>query len=1014
MTISIPKLSLVVLIGPSGSGKSTFARKHFLSTEILSSDACRAMVSDDENSQSATKDAFDVLRVIAGKRLALGKLTVVDATNVQPEARAPLVELARQYHCLPVALVLDLPERICQERNRSRSDRNFGPHVVRNQSSQLRRSLRMLRKEGFRHVFVMETQEEVDTATIERVPLWNDRRDEHGPFDIIGDVHGCCTELEELLERLGYRAIQVEGNHAAWGSRAYAHPEGRRAIFVGDLVDRGPRILDSVRLVRNMVVQGSAFCVPGNHDMKLVRKLTGKNVQITHGLAETLAEIDALPTEVRALFSKGTADFLDALVSHYVLDSGNLVVAHAGMKEEMQGRGSSKVRDFALFGETTGETDEFGLPVRHDWAKEYRGSATVVYGHTPVPEPEWLNRTINIDTGCVFGGKLTALRYPEKELMSISAARIYCEPVRPFLLPEPRESPLSAQQAHDQVLDAEDVLGKRIVSTRLRGNVTIREENAAAALEVMSRFAVDPRWLIYLPPTMSPCETSSEAGLLEHPAEAFAYYRSQGAPRVVCEEKHMGSRAVVVVCQSEQAARERFGVSSGELGIVTTRTGRRFFGELDVEHRFLDRVRSALDTVDFWAKLKTSWACLDCELMPWSAKAQELLRTQYAAVGSAGAAALPRVVAALDLAASRLAGPERDTLVDITGAYRNRQHDLERFVAAYRHYCWPVNSLADLKLAPFHLLATEGQVHTDKDHLWHMEVLGDICRADPELLRATPYRVVDVTDPASQAAAIAWWEELTERGGEGMVVKPLAFIHRGGRGLSQPAIKCRGREYLRIIYGPDYTTDANLCRLRARGLGRKRSLAQGEFALGVEGLERFAANRFGAFTSAFSACSRSRANLSTPGCNASPHQAGVGMACRPNLTAADVADRAQDLLRAGERGLVGTDGYQRKPFPTAAQRLNYKARQIIKRNFWLAPTRRFTCPSIGSSASLVFSSYVRFSSLRRFRRLRWPSRSSTSRSGTGRGWTTRFSGSVKRATRKLSSTSKPKTPTPRP
>ena len=277
-----------------------------------------------------------------------------------------------------------------------------------------------------------------------------------------------------------------------------------------------------------------------------------------------------------------------------MLDDGKLVVAHAGMKQEMQGRGSERVRDFALYGETTGETDEFGLPVRFNWASEYRGQAMVVYGHTPVPEPEWLNRTVNIDTGCVFGGKLTALRYPEHEFVSVPAARTYCEPARPFLPAESPTQKLSAQQAHDEVLDAEDVLGKRIIPTRLRGNVTIREENAAAALEVMSRFAVDPRWLIYLPPTMSPCETSREAGLLEHPAEGFAHYRAEGVPRVVCEEKHMGSRAVVVVCRDEQAARDRFGVATGETGSVYTRTGRRFFNDLELEAQFLDRVRQAL------------------------------------------------------------------------------------------------------------------------------------------------------------------------------------------------------------------------------------------------------------------------------------------------------------------------------------------------------------------------------------------------------------------------------------
>lgn len=840
MTITIPKLSLVVLIGPSGSGKSTFARRHFRPTEVLSSDACRAMVADDENEQSVTKDAFEVLRFVAAKRLALGRLTVIDATNVQPEARKPLVELARQYHCLPAAIVLDLPERVCQDRNKDRPDREFGLHVVRNQKSQLRRSLGGLRKEGFRHVFVLESPEEVKATAVERVPLWNDRTAEHGPFDIIGDIHGCGDELEELLGRLGFEKVACGlGGLSLDSGAVYAHPEGRKAVFLGDLVDRGPRTLDTVRIVRTMVEFGSALCVPGNHDVKLVKKLRGKNVQVTHGLADTLAEIDALPEEIRDGLCPELADFLDGLVSHYVLDGGKLVVAHAGMKQEMQGRGSAKVRDFALYGETTGETDEFGLPARHDWAQEYRGEAMVVYGHTPVPEPEWLNRTVNIDTGCVFGGRLTALRYPEREFVSVPAARTYCEPARPFLPPEQHAPALTAQQTHDEVLDAEDVLGKRIIPTRLRGNVTIREENAAAALEVMSRFAADPRWLVYLPPTMSPCETSGEPGLLEHPAEAFAHYRNEGVPQVVCEEKHMGSRAVVVACRDEQAARERFGVTTGELGIVYTRTGRRFFNDPELERRFLERVTGALTAAGLWDRMQTTWAVLDCELMPWSAKAQDLLRTQYAAVGAAGVASLPRAVAVLEQAVGRLDGDERAKVVQAEAEYRRRGQDVARFVAAYRQYCWTVESLADLKLAPFHLLATEGHVHVDKDHLWHMDALAEVCRADPDLLLATSYKVVDVTDPASQAAGTEWWRELTGRGGEGMVVKPLSFVHRGRRGLSQPAVKCRGREYLRIIYGPEYTDERHLARLRSRGLGRKRSLALGEFALGVEGLERF-------------------------------------------------------------------------------------------------------------------------------------------------------------------------------
>ncbi len=822
MTLTIPELSLVVLVGVSGSGKSTFAHRHFKPTEVLSSDACRGLVSDDENSQEATGDAFDVLHFIARKRLAAGKLTVVDATNVQPEARKPLVQLAREFHCLPVAIVLDLAERVAHERNQSRPDRDFGPHVIRQQAAQLHRSLRGLEREGFRRVHVLKSLEEIEAVEIVREPLWNNRKHEHGPFDIIGDVHGCFDELVELLEKLGYETGQSAG--------AWHHPAGRKLVFVGDLVDRGPKVPEVVRLVMDSVKFGSALCVPGNHDVKFMRKIWGKDVQITHGLAESLAQFEAYEEHYRG-FSRVAAEFFDSLVSHCVLDNGKLVVAHAGMKESMQGRGSGAVREFALFGETTGETDEFGLPVRYNWAAEYRGSAMVVYGHTPVPEPEWLNRTINIDTGCVFGGKLTALRYPERELVSVPAKQTYAESRKPLLLPEAQAPTLSAQQQHDDLLDLADVMGKRIVGTRLHGNVTIREENATAALEVMSRFATNPKWLIYLPPTMSPSGTSSLPELLEHPAEAFAYYRHEGVPRVICEEKHMGSRAVVIVCRDEDAARRRFGVTGEGFGIAYSRTGRRFFDDPAVETGFLERVREAVTRAGFWEEFATDWVCLDCELMPWSAKAQALLKEQYAPVGAAANVMLGDATSLLKQAEAR--GLDLGDLLERTTARRAMATD---YVSAYRRYCWSVYSVDDLKLAPFHLLATEGKVHMDKPNDWHMTTLARLAGG---IVIATPFQVVDVTDPESEATASRWWEELTARGGEGMVVKPLEFIARGRRGLIQPAVKCRGREYLRIIYGPEYTAPENLERLRARGLNRKRSLALREFALGVVALERF-------------------------------------------------------------------------------------------------------------------------------------------------------------------------------
>jgi protein phosphatase len=818
--LTIPELSLVVLVGASGSGKSTFAQRHFRPTEILSSDWCRGVVSDDENDQGATKDAFAVLHFVAAKRLARGRLTVVDATNVQPEARKPLVALAREYHCLPVAIVLDLPERLCQDRNRGRPDRTFGPHVVRNQIGHLRRSMRTLKREGFRHVHVLRSPEEVDSARIARTRLWNDRRDDHGPFDIIGDVHGCFDELRALLAELGYELHDApEGPHVR-------HPDGRRAVFLGDLVDRGPAVPGVLRLVMGMVADGTALCVPGNHDTKLMRKLRGRDVRITHGLAESLEQLERAPK----VWVAQVPDFIDGLVSHYVMDDGRLVVAHAGMPEGMQGRGSSKVREFALYGETTGETDEYGLPVRYPWADDYRGGATVVYGHTPVAEPEWVNRTICIDTGCVFGGRLTALRYPERELVSVPAARTYYAPARP--LADVAPPALSTQQQLDDVLDLDDVIGKRFITTRLR-NVTIREGNAAAALEVMSRFATNPKWIIYLPPTMSPSETSQKPGLLEHPSEAFAFFRSQGVGRVVCEEKHMGSRAVAIVCRDAEIARSRFGVADGGIGVVYTRTGRPFFSDGAMQGELLQRIARALDGAGVWRELDTGWVCLDCELMPWSAKAQELIRTQYAALGAAAGAGLGSVVGALESAVAR--GLDVTALLARAG---ERVRAVDAFVRAYRRYAWPVESVDDLKLATFHLMASEGGVHVDRDHLWHLALLSRLAAHDPVLI-TTEHRVVDLTEAASEEAATRWWEDLTARGGEGMVVKPLDFVARGTRGVVQPALKVRGSEYLRLIYGPEYLLPEHLERLRARGLSAKRALALQEFALGIEALERF-------------------------------------------------------------------------------------------------------------------------------------------------------------------------------
>jgi len=364
--------------------------------------------------------------------------------------------------------------------------------------------------------------------------------------------------------------------------------------------------------------------------------------------------------------------------------------------------------------------------------------------------------------------------------------------------------------------------------------VTIREENARAALEVMSRFAVDPRWLVYLPPTMSPPATAADGDLLERPAEAFGYFQEVGVTKLVCQEKHMGSRAVVVLCRDEEVAARRFGIRGDGRGVIYTRTGRRFFSDGALEAGLLSRLDMAMETAGLWSELATDWIVLDVELLPWSAKAEDLLRKQYAPTGTAALNFLR--AGGADMQAARARGFD---FGELAATMASRTSAVERYVDEYRRYCWTVTGPDDLRLAPFHVLAHEGAATLEKDHRWHLERIDRLCAADQGLLRSTGRRFVDLEDANSVAEATAWWEQITAGESEGMVIKPVEGLVTGKRGMVQPAIKCRGREYLRIIYGPTYTEPQNLSRLRQRGVGPKRALALREFALGHEALHRF-------------------------------------------------------------------------------------------------------------------------------------------------------------------------------
>ncbi|MFB8239994.1 polynucleotide kinase-phosphatase [Kitasatospora purpeofusca] len=852
--------SLVLLVGTSAAGKSTFARRHFRPTEVVSSDTCRALVGDDENDQSVTADAFELLHFLVGKRLAAGRLTVVDATNVQAGARKQLLAVAREHDARAEAIVLDVPLGVCAERNRTRPDRELPAFVIPRQHRELRASLPGLAKEGFRRVHVLRGAAEVASAEVVLERRRVDLRHLTGPFDLVGDVHGCRSELETLLGRLGYRLVR----DAAGRPVDAVPPAGRTAVFVGDLVDRGPDTPGVLRLVMGMVAAGHALCVSGNHELKVARALDGDRVTLSYGLRESMEQLGAEPAEFRA----EVREFVRGLADHYLLDGGALVVCHAGLPERYHGRSSGRVRSHALYGGTTGETDDYGLPVRQAWAEEYRGRPLVVYGHTPLPVASFLHNTVCLDTGCVFGGALTALRYPERELVRVEAERRWYEPVRPLLSGAPggREG---------RPLDVADVAGPHTVETALHGTVAVRPENAAAALETVGRYAVDPRLLVYLPPTVPPVAAGRRPGFAEHPDEAFAGYRADGVGRVLCAELQPGPRAVVLVARDDAALARRFGPAGP--GAVWSRTGRALLGPAE-EAELLARLRAAAERSGLFEELGSDWLLLDAALTGLPAGADlgpapaespaEARQARNAAVVASAGALLPPVLAALERAAAR--GLDVAGLLD---RQRDRAADLRDFAEAHRRAAAPGRPL----LAPFRLLAAEGAnlaTGPEREHLARIDRLVDADRTAPAdgtapdaapadgttptdgttpapALHRTARRWVDTGDEASTAAAVAWWEELTAAGGAGIVVRPPVSPTRTapgeGRpgGLVQPAVQVRGRERLRLLHGPDHPDHPDPSDRPARPsggvLGLRRSLALREYALGLEALDRLAA-----------------------------------------------------------------------------------------------------------------------------------------------------------------------------
>lgn len=834
-TIPFPHGGIIVLVGPSNSGKTTLLRRLveegvLLETEMVSSDTYRTLVGDVEyldwkgrpreeadilysDYQKLSGLAFEAMNTVVSMRSRLGKLTVVDATHLQPEYRRKYIEIAAGHDLPCVAWVLDVPEQTLLARDKTR-EQPRGRQRVKSQYSQFKRSLRGLREEGFDFTYMLKEPEAVQFVRRDNPLL----ADIGAGIDVIGDIHGCYDEMLELLGELGYAADEAG---------LYRHPAGRMLVSVGDVMSRGPRSLDTMIFWKRHVDAGIARMTDSNHGWKIARYLSGRNVTLSHGDENIAAELRLLEeeagTEAAAALKEELKQFLLSAPSHLVMCRDGvrrLVIAHAGIRDEYIGRQSRRVQDFCRYGDTDG-MDAAGAPVRKEWYTGHESGELIVWGHDPRPYPAVVKNTINIDQGAVFGGSLTAYRYPEQEFVSVKAHRDYAE--------DP-DSPLIRWE---RGRFAPPNLGRLVngysVFTDAYGELSVRGDYVKAAVDTVSHYTVPLEELVYIPPTMSPTPSvSADESYLEHPQEAFDYFRSQGVTTMVAEKKHMGSRAVLLLFRDEQAAVSYIGRPA--LGTIYSRTGRAFF-DRETEAQVLARLNADLVQAGYFSRYNTEMLLLDAEIIPWNLKARELIATQYAHV--AEAAKMDREQLLVKLRQAEAAGR------DVTGWVQEMEAKLQSvqvFRQAFQQYCWDVSGLEGIRIAPFHILAHSGQSFFDHSHIWHMEQARLLDGISP-LFMETEYRVIH--SGADEADVIKWWQDMTEDGHEGIVIKPETFITKNGRHMVQPAIKVRGRKYLHIIYGIDYLQPDNLKRLKQRKTSKKERHALMECALSVESVNRF-------------------------------------------------------------------------------------------------------------------------------------------------------------------------------
>ncbi|MEH7307230.1 polynucleotide kinase-phosphatase [Neobacillus drentensis] len=833
--IHLPHAGIVLLVGPSNSGKTTLLNQliqeqQVLTSEVVSSDQFRVLVSDVEfidwnrrpkyeadalfnEYQQISKEAFEAMDYIIAKRCRLNKLTFIDATHLRDYEREKYLQMAKKYHVPAIAIMLNLAETELLRRDLER-DFPRGKNRIKQQYQHFKKTLRSIKKEGFRRCYIFG-EEELQVLNLNR--LGNPLLIDIGPgIDFIGDIHGCFEEFLEILSKLGY--IENEEGY-------FNHPAGRKILSLGDVMSRGPRSIETMQFFQKHVTAGLAYMIDSNHGWKIARWLDGKNVKLAHGDENVKAEFD----EYEIKFGKEESERLkeqirDLLLEakpHYIIQKNGVNVAvavHAGIKDHYIGKQSPRISDFCRYGDTDG-IDENGKPIRKDWSMAHKSSELILWGHDPRQQPLLVNNTLNIDQGVVFGGSLTAFCFPERKFVSVNAKKDYANvsdnPLKEW------ESKRLAPPNIAKFLEGYSVL------TEQYGEIAIYADGTKSALDDLSHNTLPLEQIVYLPPTMSPTpKPSSLEEYLEHPLEAFEYYQANGVDTMVVEKKHMGSRGILFLFKNKQVANEYIGRET--LGSIYTRTGRAFFKK-DLEDQILQVLHA--DLGGYFEKYNTDFVLLDAEILPWNLKAKELIMNQYAHVGEMVLLDRSKLKEHLQKAAENgkdVAGWLEETDEKI--------HNAKVFNEVYQKYCWDTEGLAGIQIAPFHTLAHSNETFFDKPHTWHMEKNKEFSVLS-KLFMETEYRIV--TDEDSMKEAIGWWEEMTEEGQEGFVVKPESFVARNKGKLLQPAIKVRGRKYLHIIYGIDYLQPENLSRLKQRNAGKKQRNALKEFSLGAEAVKRF-------------------------------------------------------------------------------------------------------------------------------------------------------------------------------